>query len=881
MRSQHNKKQLEKARIEIEQTLRARAFCPRVDLFEELDTTIRGITSDQAEERLDKFGENVIDTGNKKGFFRRLLSSFINPFNSVLAVVAVITVIAGKLSGEGIDWTTPIIILSLILLSGAISFWQSERGNAAADKLFHLISNNADIWRDGELLEISTHDIVPGDIVKLAAGDIIPGDVRFLSTKDAFVSQSALTGESEPVEKFSSRALDPETAITDISNIGFMGCNMISGTATAVVLSTGNNTYFGSMASSISGDRAKNSFEKGVNSVSRLLILFMLIMVPVIFLVNGIYKGNWIDAFLFAVSIAVGMTPEMLPMIMTSTLAKGAVVMSKQQVIVKNLSAIQTFGQMDILCTDKTGTLTQDKIVLEKYMDIQGQEDERILRHSFLNSYFQTGLKNLIDLAIIKRADENGFSDLVTHYIREDEIPFDFTRRRMSVVLKDNKGKRQLITKGASHEMIDICTYAEYNGKIVPLDDTLRAEVEKVVEHEAAKGLRVLAVAQKNDVADIETFGVADENDMVLIGFVGFLDPPKESAKGAIMTLAKHGVRTVVLTGDSEGVARKVCEKVGVRSDELLLGKDVDLLSDEELYKKAQSCDIFAKLSPNQKERIISVLQANGHTVGYMGDGINDAPALRQSDVGISVDSGVEIAKETADIILLKKDLMVLERGVFFGRQTFGNIIKYIKLATSGNFGNMFSILVASIFLQFLPLLPIHIILQNLLCDFSQMGIPFDKVDKEYLEKPRKWETKSISRFMLMFGPVSSLVDILCFFVLMKVLDIANIANSPGAALFQAGWFLFGTISQVLILHVIRSRKIPFLQSRASLPLLISTIVFTVVTALVVFTNIAGIFSFSVLPLTIIPWLVVLLFLYAGVAQLMKVVYIKRYGEWL
>lgn len=732
------------------------------------------------------------------------------------------------------------------------------------------------------MVEISMEEIVPGDMVRLSAGDMLPADVRFLMTKDTFVAQAALTGESNPVEKFSNiparAGQDKPDAFTDLQTIGFMGSNIVSGSAAAIVLATGNDTYFGSMAKSLSGDRAKTSFERGVDSVSRLLVRMMLVMVPIVFLINGLAKNNWPGALLFSISIAVGLTPEMLPVIMTSTLAKGAVTMAKHKVIVRTLGAIQTFGEMDVLCTDKTGTLTEDKIVLEKYMNLHGEDDTRILRHAYLNSYFQTGLKNLIDLAIINRAAQSGLEGIPGNYSRVDEIPFDFTRRRMSVVLENQHGKRTLITKGAVEELLGISSFVEMNGHVLSMDEETRRIALETYEKYNAEGLRMIAVAQKNEVPDTDTFSVSDEKNMVLIGFIGFLDPPKESARSAITALREHGVRTVVLTGDSEGVARKVCGKVGVNTSLLLTGRDIEQMDDAALLTAVRTCDLFAKLSPSQKERVVKTFQAAGHTVGYMGDGINDAPPLRQADVGISVDSAVDIAKETSDIILLKKDLMVLEEGVIEGRRTFGNIIKYIKMAASGNFGNMLSVIAASIFLPFLPMLPVQILTQNLLCDFSQMGIPFDSVDSEYIRKPRKWEMGSIKSFMAFMGPLSSVFDILCFAVMWRAIGANTSGLSP---LFQCGWFVFGTVSQVLVIHVIRTGKLPFLQSRPSAPLFLSTFIVAVIALITGFTGFSVGLDMLPLPVSFLPWLVLLLTGYFLSTQLVKKVYVRRYREWL
>lgn len=874
----NNNTQITRNKRESEARIRALAFQDEKELLTELVTSLSGLDQEQIEARQEEDGKNIITAGTRNTMLHRLREATVNPFNIVLLFIAVITLFTDVIYSSKPDFVTVGIILALVLVSGLVAFVQGERSNAAAEKLSKMISNKADVWREGELTEIAISEVVVGDMVRLSAGDMIPADVRFLMTKDTFVAQAALTGESNPVEKFSDIRSRQEDVLTDLQNIGFMGSNIVSGSATAVVLAIGNETYIGSMAKTLSGDRAKNSFERGVDSVSGLLIRLMLIMVPVVFLINGFTKHDWISALLFAITVAVGLTPEMLPMIMTSTLAKGAVSMSKHQVIVKTLGAIQTFGEMDILCTDKTGTLTEDKIILEKYMNVLGEDDARILRHAYLNSYFQTGLKNLIDLAVINRAAENGLEEILRPYTRIDEIPFDFSRRRMSVVLRDENGKRQLITKGAVEEIIAISTMVEWEGNVLPLTEEMKVRVMQTYEHYNTDGLRMVAVAQKNQVPDVEVFGVADESEMVLIGFVGFLDPPKESAVSAIGALKEHGVRTVVLTGDSEGVAVKVCKKVGVDLSHFLTGKDVEAMDDEKLLQAVESCSLFAKLSPSQKERVVKAFQINGHTVGYMGDGINDAPPLHQADVGISVDSAVDIAKETADIILLKKDLMVLEEGVIEGRRTFGNIVKYIKMAASGNFGNMISVIAASIFLPFLPMLPVQILTQNLLCDFSQMGIPFDSVDKEYTKRPRKWETRSIKSFMAFMGPLSSIFDILCFAVMWRIIGADTNALAP---LFQCGWFVFGTVSQIVVIHMIRTAKIPFLQSKPSAPLVISTFVVAVIAVAVAFSGLATGIDMMTLPFSFAPWLVLLLGGYCLAAQLFKTVYVRWFEEWL
>ena len=845
-------------------------------LFELYGTSLEGLDQVEAEEELEEHGKNIIDIKNNSSIASRIKEAVINPFNIVLLLVAAVTFITDIVISKSSSYETFILIISIVIISAVISFTQQEKSNTAAKKLQKMISNKIDVIRNDRLTIIDIEDAVPGDIVKLSSGDMIPGDVRFIEAKDLFIDQSSLTGESNPVEKYSVNK--GESDINSISNIGFMGTNVVSGTAIAIILTTGNNTYFGSMAKSLSTYNEKSRFEKGVDSISSLLIKFMLVMVPVIFVANLITKDSPIDSLIFGVTIAVGLMPEMLPVIMTSTLAKGAVNMSKNKVIVKRLGSIQTFGEMDVLCTDKTGTLTEDEIILERYMDAEGNEDTRILRHAFLNSHFQTGLKNLIDIAIISRAEKENMGILKEKYICEDEIPFDFSRRRMSVVLKDDKGKRQLITKGAVDEMLSICSYVEIKGKAEPLTEDMLKKAIEVYEKYNNDGLRIVAVAQKNEIHGVETFGTYCEKDMVLIGFVGFLDPPKESAKTAIKALNKHGVKVVVLTGDSEGVAVNVCKKLNIKVSGRLTGKDIDAMDDDMLKIKCEDCNLFSKLSPFQKKRVVKALQENGHTVGYMGDGINDALPLKQSDVGISVDSAVDIAKETADIILLEKDLNVLEEGVVGGRKTFANISKYLKMAISGNFGNMLSVVIASIFLPFLPLLPIHILIQNLLCDFAQLGMPFDKVEDEYIEKPKKWETNSLKSFMFYFGIISTLLDIACFLVLWYVFKYNSLQM---AVYFQTGWFLFGIISQTLIIHTIRTHKLPFVQSRASKQLLISSIAVVLITLFIGFTSFAKTFDLVQLGSNYLMWLGILMLGYMAIVQIMKTIYIRIHHEWI
>ena len=846
-------------------------------LFEKYQTDAEGLNQVEAADRLEEYGPNVIDTGSDNRLILRVKEALINPFNIVLIAVAVITLFTDVIIAENPSWATFIMLVTVVLISGVISFVQSERSNSAAEKLQHMITNKIDVIRNGSSMEISIEEAVPGDIVQLASGDMIPGDVRFIETKDLFIDQSQLTGESNPVEKFAGPD-DEGNDITGLDNIGFMGSNIVSGSARAVILATGNSTYFGSMAKSLNTYEEKSSYEQNVNSISRMLIGFMAVMVPVIFIINLITKGDWLQSLMFGITIAVGIMPEMLPVIMTSSLAKGAVSMSKKQTIVKRLGSIQTFGEMDVLCTDKTGTLTQDEIILEKYMDVLGREDKRVLRHAFLNSYFQTGLKNLMDMAIINRAEKEDLSYLKEAYVREDEIPFDFTRRRMSVVLRDKSGKRQLITKGAVEEILSCCSYIEIDGEVKPITPELVTNAQQIAEQNNLEGIRVIAVAQKNHVHDVETFGVADESDMVLIGFVGFLDPPKPSSESAIAALKQHGVSTVVLTGDSLGVAINICGRLGIETEGALTGSDVEAMDDAALKAACENCHIFAKLSPYQKQRVVKAIQSNGHVVGYMGDGINDSLPLKQADVGISVDTAVDIAKEVADIILLEKDLNVLDEGVIEGRRTFANMTKYLKMSVSGNFGNMFSVLIASIFLPFLPLLPVHILVQNILNDFAQLGMPFDHVESSYIEKPKKWDIPGLKKFMVVFGLLSTVLDVLCFLVLWYVYKYNNISL---AAWFQCGWFVFGIISQSMVIHTIRTPKIPFLQDRASPQLMLSTFSVVAIALIIGFTPLALAFSLQVLPLSYMLWLVILMALYMILAQIMKVIYIRFNGDWV
>ena len=856
----------------------------REQLFDYFQSSSSGLGEEEVLERQGKYGLNEILHEKRKSPILLFIKTFINPFIGILTVLALVSLVIDVIMAppEEKEWSGVIIITIMVLLSVIMRFWQEQKSGEATSALMRMVKNTCAAKRDGRLEEIDNRQLVPGDIVHLAAGDMIPADVRVLQSKDFFVSQSSLTGESEPIEKKS--ALTDSSlrrgSVVELEDVCFMGSTVISGTADGIVIATGSHSYLGTIAKSIAGIRVDTAFDKGISKVSILLIRFMLIMVPFVFFVNGLTKGDWFDAFVFAISVAVGLTPEMLPMIVTANLSKGALRMAKKKTIVKNLNAIQNFGAMDILCTDKTGTITCDNIVLEKYINADGSSDnkKRILRHAFFNSYFQTGLKNLMDKAILAHVKDLQLEHLADDYKKVDEIPFDFTRRRMSVVIEDKKGKRQIITKGAVEEMIEICTYTEVDGKVIPINDEFRKKSKTVSGGMNKAGMRVLAVAQKTFIEKEGDFEVSDENDMVLIGYLAFLDPPKPSATEAIKTLHANGVQVKVLSGDNDAIVRTIGRQVGIDSEYTMSGNELECMSDDHLRKILPQYTLFSKLTPLQKTRIIRLLQESKHTVGFLGDGINDASALRQSDIGISVDSAVDIAKESADIILLEKDLMVLEDGVLEGRKTFGNINKYIKMTASSNFGNMLSVMVASAFLPFLPMLPIHLLIQNLLYDISQTAIPFDRMDKEYLQRPRKWDASDLSKFMLFIGPISSLFDIITYLVLWFVFSY----NSPESqTLFQSGWFIEGLLSQTLIVHMIRTRKIPFIQSSASWPVTAMTLVIVCIGVIIPFSPLGESIGMTAMPMLYFPWLVLILLGYCTLTQIVKNWYVKIFNRWL
>ncbi|MEX3238582.1 magnesium-translocating P-type ATPase [Serratia quinivorans] len=859
-----------------------------------------GLTQDDAVERLEQYGVNQVAHEKAPHALVQLFAAFNNPFIYVLMVLAAISFFTDywlpARRGEETDLTGVIIILVMVSLSGLLRFWQEYRTNKAAETLKSMVRTTATVLRRSSYsaqaltLEIPIRELVPGDIIKLSAGDMIPADVRLLASRDLFISQAILTGEAIPIEKYdvmgnvsqksSEDEVSSEHALLELSNICLMGTNVASGTATAVVVATGGRTYFGSLAKSIVGSRSQTAFDRGVNSVSWLLIRFMLVMVPIVLLINGFTKGDWSEAALFALAVAVGLTPEMLPMIVSSNLAKGAIAMSRRKVVVKRLNAIQNFGAMDVLCTDKTGTLTQDRIILEHHLDVSGVRDNEVLHLAWLNSFHQSGMKNLMDQAVIRFGRGKPGIEALGRFSKVDELPFDFVRRRLSIVVADENHQQWLICKGAVEEMLEIATHVREGQQILPLDQARREALQALAAQYNEDGFRVLVLATRElgEQNNALPLSVTDERDMVIQGVLTFLDPPKESAQEAIAALQENGVAVKVLTGDNPVITCKICRDVGLEPGEPLSGPQIAEMDDATLAREVEQRTVFTKLTPLQKSRVLKMLQANGHTVGFLGDGINDAPALRDADVGISVDTGTDIAKESADIILLEKNLMVLEEGVIKGRETFGNIIKYLNMTASSNFGNVFSVLVASAFIPFLPMLAIHLLIQNLMYDISQLSLPWDKMDKEFLRKPRKWDAKNIGRFMLWIGPTSSIFDITTYALMWFVFAANSVEHQ---ALFQSGWFIEGLLSQTLVVHMLRTQKIPFIQSTAALPVLLTTILVMALGIYLPFSPLGALVGLQPLPWEYFPWLAGTLISYCVVAQLMKRFYIRRFGEWL
>ena len=855
-------------------------------LFTALGTSQAGLTIEEARARVAVHGPNEIARERPPAWYLQLATAFRNPFIVVLMVLALIQLLSSPDDLKG-----PILIGGMVTLSVVIRFVQEYRSSHAAEQLRALVRTTATVCRPSDRRSIQTevplHELVPGDVVTLAAGDMVPADLRLLTSKDLFISQAVLTGEAMPVEKTAEAPDAPAPkkarAASELLNVCLMGTNVLSGTATALVVATGAQTYFGSIARSILGNRPLTSFDIGVSKVTWLMIRFMLVMAPVVLIVNGVAKGDWKEASLFALAVAVGLIPEMLPLVVTANLARGAIAMSRRKVVVKRLNAIQNFGAMDVLCTDKTGTLTQDRVVLEQHVDVVGQESPEVLRLAYLNSYHQTGLRNLLDRAVLEHDDcTHGDLRLDAEGLRAtrkvDEVPFDFMRKRMSVVIEGEDQRHVLICKGAVDEILAACDRVQIAGETGPMTELIRRHVARITGEMNEDGMRVVAVAYRHvENKDQRAYSVADEDGLVLAGYIGFLDPPRETAAAALAALASHGVTVKVLTGDNDVVTKKVCRDVGLSVESTLLGADIDGLDDDELCAAAERATVCAKLNPLQKARLVRVLKKR-HTVGFLGDGINDAPALREADIGISVDNAVDVAKESADIILLEKSLLVLEEGIVVGRTTYGNIVKYIKMAASSNFGNVLSVLVASAFLPFLPMLAIHLLFQNLLYDISQLSIPWDRMDPEFLAAPRKWDTKGLRTFMLAIGPLSSIFDIATYAVMWFVFR----ANSPEQqSLFQSAWFVEGLLSQTLVVHMIRTQKIPFVQSRAATPVIVLTVVVMAAGIAIPFSPIGAAIGLRALPLSFFPWLGGILLAYCTLTQIVKRYYIRRMAVWL
>lgn len=849
--------------------LRDASLTSKEDLLRSLHSSENGLSADESAQRLERYGRNEVAREKRQPWFIHLFNNIKDPLVLLLAALAVISLLTG-------DIRATVVISFMILLGIVLRYIQEMRADDAAEKLKAMVNTSCTVLREGKPVEIALQEVVPGDMVVLSAGDLVPADMRILSSKDLFVNSSALTGESMPVEKSPTIPGQAPANLLEAPNLVFLGSNVESGSGIGIVVETGRNTYFGSLAHSIVGQRILTSFDKGINRFTQLMLGFIAVMVPAVFLINGLSRHNWLEAFLFAMAVAVGLTPEMLPMIVTVNLSQGALSMSRKKVIVKRLNSIQNFGAMDTLCTDKTGTITDGHISLMKHIDVKGNESERVLQFAYINSWFETGLKNLLDEAVLSHRHLETELEVIKKYTKIDELPFDFVRRRMSVILEDENGNHILICKGASEEVMALCTKVEIGGEELlrlPEHDQHR---ETRVRNLNEEGFRVVAVAYKfiPDGPDTPTYTVADETDMTLLGFLAFLDPPKDSAAESLRELNRLNVGVKILTGDNEIVSRRVCHDVGLPADYILLGSDIEKMSPEELGEAVEKASIFAKLSPLHKELIINALHTRGHVVGFMGDGINDAPALRAADVGISVSTAVDIAKESSDIILLENSLLVLKDGVYEGRRVFGNIIKYIKMAASSNFGNMFSVVGASAFLPFLPMLPLQVLTNNLLYDFSQTTIPTDNVDDEWLTRPRKWTIDEIKRFIIFIGPLSSIFDYATFFIMLYVF---NCWNNP--ELFHTGWFVESLFTQTLIIHVIRTKKVPFLQSRASTPIILTSIAIVALGAWLTISPFAKTLGFVQLPPLYWLLLLGLMIAYVLLTQAVKTWFYKKYGD--
>ena len=868
----------ERSKIQVSQIVIDSSRTEVAQLFEKFATSSEGLAEDEAQRRLVADGPNVLAKDQQTGIVQLVLHAVLNPLVILLAVLACISIATG-------DFRAGTVMTLMIVLGVGLKLIQEAKADNAAAKLKAMISVTATVVRAGVAREIAISQLVRGDIVTLAAGDMIPADVRVISAKDLFVIQSSLTGESFPVEKFAVEKNVSTTVPVELTSIAYLGTSVESGTATAVVLQTGKNTYLGSMAQSLTDTEPPTAFDRGITSFTWLMMRFVLVMVPLVFLINGFSKGNWTEAFFFAIAIAVGLTPEMLPMIVTVCLSKGALAMSGKKVIVKRINAIQNLGAMDVLCTDKTGTLTMDRVILERYCDVVLNEDQNVLALAYTNSHFQTGLKSVLDRAVLAHTESHAHAN-IPDYLKVDEIPFDFQRRIMSVVVRTPEGQDRIISKGAPEALFPKCSSFELDGERFPMDHLILRDLEEEFEQLSSDGFRVLAIAYRDLAPRVDTnqhstpYSKADEAELILKGYIAFLDPPKETATLAIKALQNHGVSVKVVTGDNELVSRKICKEVGLSTDNVLLGSDVEAMNDEQLAEASIRTTLFARVSPAHKQRIIKALQSRKHIVGFMGDGINDAPALRAADVGISVDTAVDIAKESADMILLEKSLLVLEAGVVEGRKVFANILKYVRMGASSNFGNMFSVLGASVFVPFLPMTPIQILANNLLYDVSQTAIPTDNVDPEQVEKPRPWDMKELTRFILFIGPCSSIFDYTTFFMMLYVFNCWNTGSAEAAAysasLFQTGWFVESLITQTLIIHVIRTNKIPFLQSWASWPLLVTSGIIIAVGVAIPYMVVGEYLGFMPLPALYWPLLIVSLILYACLTQSVKIWLLRR-----
>ena len=851
---------------------------PRDEFIKNYKVNPNGLSDTQATKRIEKLGLNEIKQAKPKRWYSYFLDSLFSPFNCILLGIVAILCYTDVYLPETPSYANIIVIAILVTASTLLDFFEEYRSNKAAEQLKQLVATTTSVIRNGKEVQIPIKEVTLGDIVTLSAGSMIPADLRIIESKDLYVGQSALTGESDSVKKSveSELSINDLDSISDLDTICFMGTNVISGSAKGVVIKTADSTYFGKIAHTLTQGKPKTAFQKGIENISRLLIKFMLVLIPIVFLLTA-WKHSAITAFTFAVAIAIGITPLLLPVILSSSLSKGAVRMSKKKTIVKKLDSVESFGSMNVFCTDKTGTLTEDKIVLEKYLDIHGDEDIGVLEDAFLNSYHQTGLDGNIDKAVISRALENGLDHLKDDYAVVDEIPFDFTRRMLSVIVTDKSSHLKMITKGAVEEILNICTKVSYKDEISNITPEIKKNIKKISTDLNKDGLRVIAVCEK-DVTGKANFDVSDESNMILTGFIGFLDPPKESAAMAIKRMNEAGIRVIVLTGDNAEVTSCICKKVGIKTHKIILGSEIDKLPDNGVIRLLKrKHNVFAKLSPIQKARIIRLLKISGNVVGYMGDGINDTPSLTNSDVGVSVDTAVDIAKETADIILLEKDLNVLLDGVTEGRKTFSNLLKYIKLAVSFNFGEVISVLIASILLPFFPITPIQLLVQSLLYDIGQLTLPFDNVDSDALKKPRKWSMQAIKRFMIAMGPLSSCFDLIVFAMLWFVFKL----GPNDAALFQTIWFSYGIISNLFGLHIIRTAKVPFIQSNAAKPVYMSSIIVSLLAILVPFTPLGAAIGLVAIPLKYMALIFLTPVVYCIIAQFAKHRYIKKYGEWL